>query len=78
VAVRDPGRPARGSRAHAGRLRHDIGQPAVLRAWPDRSKGVSPLSGLARPRRLKEWCRPPGAPLSRMRDRGRDLWSRRM
>ena len=32
------------------------------------------MSGLARKRRLIEWCRPPGALLSRMRDRGGNIF----
>ncbi len=31
------------------------------------------MSGLAHMRRLKEWRRPPGALLARMRDRGGDV-----
>ena len=48
-------------------------EPEPLAARAHGSKGASPLSGLALKRRLKEWCRPPGALPSRMRDRGGDL-----
>ena len=67
----------KGAIMKSGRLIGLPVEPELRSSMGMRSKGVSPLSGLALERRLIEWCRPLGALPSRMRDRG-GIISRRM